>query len=49
MVNIKWSRENDFVEMHDGLLGWKKGKAFIEDVPLKQWKRIGYVPQAHKR
>ncbi|MGE7988217.1 ABC transporter ATP-binding protein [Lysinibacillus fusiformis] len=37
-----------------GLLEWKKGKTFIDDVPLETlnrkelWKRIGYVPQAHK-
>ncbi|WP_312753129.1 ABC transporter ATP-binding protein [Rummeliibacillus suwonensis] len=37
-----------------GLLEWKKGQTFIDDKPLKSysrkeiWKRIGYVPQAHK-
>lgn len=37
-----------------GLNDWKKGGTFIDDKPLKSipqkelWKRVGYVPQAHK-
>lgn len=37
-----------------GLMDWKQGETLIDDVPLKKipqkelWKRIGYVPQAHK-
>ena len=37
-----------------GLNDWKTGETLIDDVPLKKipqkelWKRIGYVPQAHK-
>ncbi|MEY9975138.1 ABC transporter ATP-binding protein [Lysinibacillus sp. RC79] len=37
-----------------GLLEWKKGKTLIDDKPLatlnrkELWKRVGYVPQAHK-
>ncbi|MFJ7980812.1 ABC transporter ATP-binding protein [Lysinibacillus xylanilyticus] len=37
-----------------GLLEWKKGKTLINDKPLatlnrkELWKRVGYVPQAHK-
>lgn len=37
-----------------GLSDWKKGGTFIDDAPLKKipqkelWKKIGYVPQAHK-
>ncbi len=37
-----------------GLNEWKMGETFIDDVPLQKilqkelWKRIGYVPQAHK-
>ena len=37
-----------------GLSDWRKGETLIDDVPLKKipqkelWKKIGYVPQAHK-
>ncbi|MGM9924378.1 MAG: ABC transporter ATP-binding protein [Bacillus sp. (in: firmicutes)] len=37
-----------------GLLDWRKGETFIDGRPLKSlarkelWKRIGYVPQAHR-
>lgn len=37
-----------------GLNEWRKGATFIDDKPLKSipqkqlWKRVGYVPQAHK-
>ena len=37
-----------------GLNDWRQGETLIDDVPLKKiaekelWKRIGYVPQAHK-
>lgn len=37
-----------------GLLDWKEGETYIDDKPLESinrkalWKRIGYVPQAHK-
>lgn len=37
-----------------GLLDWKKGKTLIDGKPLvtldrkELWKRVGYVPQAHK-
>lgn len=37
-----------------GLLDWKKGQTLVDGQPLKSiprkelWKRIGYVPQAHK-
>lgn len=37
-----------------GLLDWKKGKTMIDGKPLatmdrkELWKRVGYVPQAHK-
>ncbi len=37
-----------------GLLDWRKGQTLIDDKPLASisrkelWKRIGYVPQAHK-
>lgn len=37
-----------------GLHGWRVGETLIDDVPLAKvsqkelWKRIGYVPQAHK-
>ncbi|MDQ0176575.1 ABC transporter ATP-binding protein [Bacillus chungangensis] len=37
-----------------GLFEWKKGKTLIDDKPLatlnrkELWKRVGYVPQAHK-
>lgn len=37
-----------------GLNEWRKGGTFIDDEPLKSipqkqlWKRVGYVPQAHK-
>ncbi|UED79275.1 ABC transporter ATP-binding protein [Lysinibacillus sp. CD3-6] len=37
-----------------GLLDWKKGKTLIDGKPLSAmdrkelWKRVGYVPQAHK-
>ena len=37
-----------------GLQEWKTGETYIDDIPMKKmahkemWKRIGYVPQAHK-
>lgn len=37
-----------------GLMDWKQGETFVDDQPLNSfpqkelWKRIGYVPQAHK-